>query len=276
MEHSTLYELIEYLKYGTKLYIGVLFFGNYGNDMCTLPRKLSQHHSKICETFKNAGKYGFKRCHKCRHLAIKKAMNEKASFGGFCVNGLYEYTHPVVINGDVACIIYIGNIFCEKVYERKKKFNITEKTHLLSSAEKNFDEEKCRALCRILEGHIRLLLEKYTDKTEKTLPVIKNIKNYIHSNLEFDIDIAQIAEVFHYNVQYLGRLFKKETSVSINEYIMLMRIERAKNMLETSDDAIIEIAGKTGFNTVTYFNRKFKNVVHMTPTEYRLAKNLQT
>ncbi len=268
MKHATLYELIQYIQYGTKLHIGVLFFGSYGNDMCVLPREHKIHSGKICTDFKQYGQLGFNGCFKCRNLAIKKAMREKIAFGGLCINGVYEYTHPVIINGDVACIIYIGNIFDEKGGEKIYQL-LGENADVTANMETDFDEKKCEGVCRIIEGHIRLLLEEYNDKTDKFSPVIENIKSYIDSNLEFDIDISHIASIFHYNEQYLGRLFKKETSLSISEYITARRVEKAKELLKTTDDSVIDISGKTGFNTVTYFNRKFKGLVHMTPTQYR-------
>lgn len=59
----------------------------------------------------------------CRNAAIKKAMRLKKEFGGFCINGVYEYIHPVIINDYVACIIYIGNIFFnEQCPDKFKKY----------------------------------------------------------------------------------------------------------------------------------------------------------
>lgn len=101
-------------------------------------------------------------------------------------------------------------------------------------------------------------------------PLIENIKNYIESNLEFDIKITQIAKTFQYNEQYIGRLFKKKTQMSFSNYISKQRIERAKILLKETDDSVIDIAFKVGFNNVTYFNRIFKKYLNITPSEFRL------
>ena len=123
MKHKSLFELIKHLQYGTNLHIGVLFFDDYGNEMLTLPHSHEIHSREICETFKSMGKFGFKKCFRCRNLALKKALEEKKSFGGICINGVYEYTHPVVIDNKAVCVIYIGNILDEDkgLYKLKTK-----------------------------------------------------------------------------------------------------------------------------------------------------------
>lgn len=265
MEYRSLYEVISCLQYGTKLHISVLFFNNYGNKKCTLPHEQTIHASPICNKFKEYGKHGFRRCFACRNLAIKKAMTDKKPFGGLCINGIYEYLHPVIINGDVACIIFIGNI----INSFDNISAIDKKTGNLSdTAEQNFGYDKCSLAGELLEAYIRLLIEKYPLATDDD-SLIDNIKNYIISNLEFDINISDVAEIFHYNKQYLGRLFKKNAKQSINEFICTQRIARAEHLLKTTKFSVIDISNMSGFNNVTYFNRLFKATYGVTPTEYR-------
>ena len=90
MIYRSLNDLITYLEHGTKLHIGVLFYGNYGNDMCNLPHSRHIHHSPLCEELKNQNKIGYKRCFTCRNLALKKALSLKKPFDGICINGIYE------------------------------------------------------------------------------------------------------------------------------------------------------------------------------------------
>ena len=136
MVYKSLKEMINFIEYGTKLHIGVLFYGNHGNEMCNLNYDRSIHSSPICNEFK-ARRNGFKRCFACRNLALKKAISTKKGFGGMCVNGIYEYTRPVIIDGEVVCIIFIGNIFCEKS-EKKLLRKIGDDKDLINSLEKYF------------------------------------------------------------------------------------------------------------------------------------------
>lgn len=269
MNEISLYNMIKYLQNGTNLHIGVLFFGNYGNEMCEVPYSHHIHTSPICEEIKGLNKISYKRCFKCRNLALRKALNTKEPFGGICINGIYEYTHPVVINDEVACVIFIGNILNSSAENKKIKSKVGEKDYLLSTLEKNTGYEDCRIIAHLLESHICMLLEKYTYKSTDINLLVKNIKSYIFSNLEFDIDISHIAQFFHYNKLYLGRLFKKETNMNIKDYINIQRIEKAKKLLEICDETVISISNKVGFNNVTYFNRLFRDIVKTTPTQYR-------
>ncbi|MBQ4527347.1 MAG: helix-turn-helix domain-containing protein [Clostridia bacterium] len=267
MDCVSLKELIDFLEYGTNLHIGVLFFGSYGNEKCALENDRKIHSGKLCEKFKTNGKQGFKRCLRCRNLALKKALSQKEDFGGLCINGIYEYTKPVIIDGEVACVIYIGNILTDDGREKiEKNLKSSDFENLVESG---FDYEKCRTLALVIEGHIRTLLEKYSNEEKSTNSLIENIKSYIKSNLESELEIGSVAKIFHFNPKYLGRLFKKETNTSISEYICTKRLERAAKLLGTSGESVLNISYSVGFKNVTYFNRVFKIKYGVSPKEYR-------
>ena len=266
MEYNNLSDLITCLQYGTNLHIGVLFFKNYGNEKCILPSRQTIHASKICDAFKNC-EGGLKKCFRCRNAAIKRAHRTKKAFAGLCINGVYEYTRPVVIGNDVACIIFIGNILEER---KKLTDKIRGKEHLLDTLEKEFTFHQCEVLGSLIETYIRTLLEHVPSANlNRFNPLIENIKTYVEANLEYDITISQIAKTFQYNEQYLGRLFKEKTDMSFSNYVSKQRIERAKVLLKETNDSVINIALNVGFNNVTYFNRLFKKYLNMSPSEFR-------
>ena len=156
MENSPLYNLIQSIEYGTKLHIGVLFFKDYGNSMCELPRHQKIHQSTICDFFKNQSRNSFFRCVRCRNLALHKALTTKKSFGGLCVNGIYEYTHPVIIDDEVACIIFIGNILDRSGILKIHK-NSNGITLPFNTLEPNFSPLKAKQTAEIIENYIRFL-----------------------------------------------------------------------------------------------------------------------
>ena len=77
-ELASLYEMIQCLRIGTRLHIGVLFFGSYGNEKLTLPHEQTIHASPVCEKIKNASARGYERCFLCRNMAIRHAMEAGA------------------------------------------------------------------------------------------------------------------------------------------------------------------------------------------------------
>ena len=266
IQYSDLQDLIDFLEYGTKLHISIVFLRDYGNIKTKLNFNSTIHYSPVCNEAKTkAG--GFARCFKCRNTAISIALRKKKPFGGVCINGIFEYSHPVIVDNVVACIIFIGNIYNDAFKERFEN-----SASFCDTLEKDFDFSKCAKIAQILESYTLTLLKNYTDSTDATYnPLIENIKNYAEETFSYDISISQLAESMHYNEKYLGRIFKKETGKSFNEYVNNRRIRYAVQMLSESNDTITDIALKSGFNSVSYFNRVFKKIYHISPTEYRLC-----
>lgn len=99
-------------------------------------------------------------------------------------------------------------------------------------------------------------------------PVAKCM-DYIYSSLHTRITLAALAGYVHLNPNYLSRLFKKETGISISLYIQGKKIEAAQNMLEFTDDSVSQIASTLSFPTQSYFIEVFKKQTGMTPKKYR-------
>ena len=269
MNHSNLYDLITYLEYGTKLHIGVIFLGKYGNEKLNMTKRRLIHAADVCWEMKSRPG-GFDRCYACRTAAIDKAILGRKPWGGFCVNGLYEYTRPVLVNGEVAAIIYVGNILAEGAGRARLDGALKGKEKLYDTMEAGFSEENCRAVSGIIESYIHFIFDEYgTEYSDSSKDArVQNIKSFIKENLESDISITHLAKHFNYNEKYLGRLFKKKTGVTIRQYINNKRISAAKRLLEKGEP-IITVSNSVGFNNVTYFNYLFKQIVGKTPTEYR-------
>ena len=270
MKYSSLYDLIKFLEYGTKLHIGVLFFGKHGNESLIVPHKHTIHSGSACEAIKEIPGVQ-NRCFACRAAAIKKAIETKEDFGGFCINGVYEYTRPVVINGELWAIVFIGNILADGVGKKRLMGWLRGREEMLDTMERNFDINRCKELGALIESYIHLMLEASPPESapEDFDPWVENVKSFLEQNLEYDTDISFLAKNFNYNKKYLGRLFKKKTGISLDEYINRRRISRAKHLLRDTGDSIINISAKVGFNNVSYFNRTFRSIVGMTPTEWR-------
>lgn len=268
MEYSSLYDLIRFFSRGTKLHIGVIPLGNFGGEAFYLPFDQTIHASKACQRFKESDG-GFRRCYRCRQMAIEKALLTQTDFGGYCINGVYEYTRPVVIDDEVAAIIYIGNILKRGGNSAALARLLKENTELLETLETDFDEEDCCALGRLIESYIRALWEQEARLSLDRKPsLIENVKTYVAANLEYDISLSDMARIFHYNTQYFGRLFKRETGESFAEYINRERVTRAAEYLK-GDLNVTSIAYRVGFNNITYFNRSFKRCFKVSPLEYK-------
>ncbi|MGS2776387.1 response regulator transcription factor [Robertmurraya sp. GLU-23] len=109
----------------------------------------------------------------------------------------------------------------------------------------------------------------YSEEVTKPQSVIAKVKEYINNNLQNDISRDDIANFVFLNPDYLTRIFKKSTGLSLTEYVAEQRIKRSTSLLLYSDMPISEIAQKVGYDNFAYFSNKFKKVTDITPSDYR-------
>lgn len=93
--------------------------------------------------------------------------------------------------------------------------------------------------------------------------------DYIHANLHTRITVKDLSELTGLNPSYLSRLFKKETGLSITDYIRDLKIDAAKNMLLYSDFSPAQIASILAFSDQSYFTEVFRRLVGVSPKKYQ-------
>ena len=101
-----------------------------------------------------------------------------------------------------------------------------------------------------------------------SLPVVRCI-DYMQEHLHSRITIEELAEVAELNPSYLSRLFKKETGITVSEYIQQLKIDTAKNMLLYSDFTPAKIASVLAFPDQSYFTQVFKKYTGLTPRKFQ-------
>lgn len=106
--------------------------------------------------------------------------------------------------------------------------------------------------------------------TEDNVPVVERVKRFIREQIgEQELSREEIASYVYLNPDYLTRLFKKETGMSISDYLQQQRIEYAKGLLERTSQSISDVAVASGYSNLSYFSTIFKKSVGMTPADYR-------
>lgn len=89
-----------------------------------------------------------------------------------------------------------------------------------------------------------------------------------------EISGAEIAAELGISERYLRKIFESDLGITPKEYIITLRMEKAKNLLINTDKKIAEIAGLTGYNTIQYFSEIFKERTGVTPREFREINKL--
>lgn len=92
---------------------------------------------------------------------------------------------------------------------------------------------------------------------------------YINTHYDEKLTLKELSKQFYFNRNYLCLLFKKHLNTSFSEYILQIRMKKAKELLETTDMSISDIADKTGYKDYSYFNKSFTEYYKTTPGMYK-------
>lgn len=136
--------------------------------------------------------------------------------------------------------------------------------------------DKCQSITEIAKLHESMCIEFCNQmlllRRSQILskPVVLCI-NYIYSHIHDRITVKTLAEHINLSESYLSKLFVKEINMSISEYILNLKVEKAKNLLRYSEYSIIDISNYLSFSSQSHFISVFSKKVGTTPRKYRLA-----
>ena len=104
---------------------------------------------------------------------------------------------------------------------------------------------------------------------QSAVSLLDAVRHYMQENLERRITLEQIASYTGYSPSHFSLLFKQQTGESPLAYLNRLKIERARQLLKTTDMRINQICHKIGFDDSYYFSRLFKQQVGVSPKQYR-------
>lgn len=93
--------------------------------------------------------------------------------------------------------------------------------------------------------------------------------DYIHTHLDRDLSLVEIAEVINISPTYFASLFKRAIGTSPHQYVIQQRVEKAKEMLLKTDVTIADVALQVGFSSQSHLTQQFKRITGMTPKQIR-------
>lgn len=98
---------------------------------------------------------------------------------------------------------------------------------------------------------------------------IEKILEYMHQNFGEKLSVNDLAKLANMSESHFIRIFKKETKVSPMDYLIKLRIDKAKKLLRNNTKLITEIAMECGFNSPSHFSTCFSRQMGITPKEYQ-------
>ena len=117
----------------------------------------------------------------------------------------------------------------------------------------------------IIDNHKSILIQKIKDVIVEMV--------YMEDKLQTAKTSSYLADKLNYSYGYISNLFSEITYTSIENYIILQRVERAKQLIQVNNLTFTEIAWKLNYSSVAHFSNQFKNVTGLTPTAFQRILN---
>ena len=155
---------------------------------------------------------------------------------------------------------YVGQMAAKK--KKKKKKSIVSVTSTI------YDGEELWAYLVVLATNLAGLLKSQSVFAQED--VIESIKAYMERNYQKDLSQERVSYLFYISRSYLSSLFKAKTGVKFVDYLNTIRVEKAKELLATTERKMYFVAKAVGYDNVKYFFRVFKKHTGTTPEKYRL------
>lgn len=125
-------------------------------------------------------------------------------------------------------------------------------------------------LLSIFAGHLSLVAGQLAlQANHSDSPNITKAREFIAEHLTEPLDLKTVANRAHLSSCYFCKRFRDETGLTFTEYVARARVEAAKNMLVNPQIRVSEVAFEVGFQSLSHFNRVFKDIAGQSPSVYR-------
>jgi AraC-like DNA-binding protein/ligand-binding sensor protein len=226
-------------------------------------------------------------------LETQKRMDDIPSSGArtvTCFAGLSDSAVPVQVGETVIGFLQTGQVALRKptaaqfgkITKQLVEWGVTVDLRKLEDAyyhSRCLSPQQYSAMVKLLETfakHLSLVANQIiVQEEEAESPLVRRARAYILANQADPIDLAKVAQAMHVSTFYFCKLFKKATGLTFTEYLSRVRVEKAKHLLLNPHLRISEIAYDVGFQSLTHFNRVFRQVVGQSPSDYREAKSVR-
>ncbi len=201
-----------------------------------------------------------------------------------CPFGLIDSAVPVKIEGRTIAFLQTGQVAIKPV----QKVNLKRAQEILAKKGIQLDISNLEdaylqtryveperyqsmiSLLKFMADHLSSISNQLAIRQNNAEPVfISRARKYIEENITEELPLSRVAKAVHTSSFYFCKMFKKVTGLNFTHYVSRVRVEKAKTLLQNPNLRISEIAFDVGFQSLTHFNRVFRNITGVSPTEYR-------
>lgn len=203
-----------------------------------------------------------------------------------CFAGLCDSAVPIRVGGELIAFLQTGQILLHQ--PNSEEFTRTTRQLLAWGSEVNlkaleeayfqtkvFDRRQYEAMLRLLATfaeHLATISNSIEPKAALTEPepqVVSRAKKYIRERFQERITLDEAARAVNASTRHFCKIFKQATGITFTDYLARIRVEKAKHLLQNPHLRVSEIAFETGFESISQFNRSFKRITGMPPTQFR-------
>ncbi len=235
------------------------------SDFCTLINR--QHAAK---------------CQYCDIYALMKAQQKKQIYSYTCHAGLMESIMPVFYDDLIIAYIIIGEYrdatghysALERMQQSTKEYGIDSEelletyTHLPV-----LSDEQIASMFEIFKSFTILMWKEGMIKNADH-SLYAQISHFIDANLKNPLQIETLCSHFFISKNMLYKLVSDNTGMTVNNWIITKKLNRAKQLLMTTEFSIIRVAEECGFPDQNYFIRVFKKHYGISPLQFRKRLNI--
>ena len=211
------------------------------------------------------------------NCGLEKACKKNGLYVYKCPFGIYEALMPIHKNDEIVAYIFVGMGVEDNPESIEALMSLAlnvsptlNKKQLEKSIQDlpKYSQKKLEAFAALLPI-ISEYIEANNLLADADMTIGQLVKSYVKNNLSKKITLSDISWKLHYSTVTLTEHFKNEYDMTIMEYVMKKRMEKASRLLHNSELSIREVAEDCGFSDNEYFSRCFKNTYGVSPVTWR-------
>jgi two-component system response regulator YesN len=105
-------------------------------------------------------------------------------------------------------------------------------------------------------------------KAEEKYSIINEIIEYIHNHYTDNLSNKKLSTLFNFHPNYINRLMVIATGTSLHQYVLNVKIRKAKELIQNSTLSLTEISERLGFSDISHFSKAFKKLMGYTPSKH--------